>query len=111
MENTRNVHQSREEVERYTNALGSLIVMRRIYNEVRTEGVESTINATTMECNYRERRDRIARHRFIERCKEADINALPYLNGVTIRRAINVISSEIRSFKYALSQFEDNDQT
>ena len=109
MESTRNVHQSREEVERYTEALGSLIVMQRIYNEVRSEGMESSINASTVECNYRERREREARHRFIERCKEVEINALPYLNGVTIRRAINVISSEIRSFKHAIDQFEDED--
>jgi len=111
MENTRNVHHTDEEVERYTNALGTLLMMQGIYREVSKENVIKRHKLYMMEDDARERWERNARHRFIERCEQADINAWPYINGVTIRRAINVIASEIRSFKYALNQFDDNDET
>jgi len=111
MESTRNVHQSQEEVERYTNALGTLLIMQDIYHEVRKEKVIKRHKLYIMEDNARDRWERNARQRFIERCAKADINAWPYINGVTIRRAINVIASEIRSFKYALEQINDNDET
>lgn len=103
MEDTRNVYLSQEEAERYEEALGTLLAMQQILRDVRRGMGQMRRVMSPVSQGQKEKIERIERERFIRSCDEAEINAMPYVKGVTIHRATNTIKSEIRSFRYALN--------
>ena len=106
---TNRVCYTEEEAGRYREALGDLLTMRQIYRDIRAQ--VDRMKASDYDLGRRSRTEvgedrdyeRMTRTMFASRCDAVEINALPYMKGVTIRRAINTINSEIRSFEYAIN--------